>query len=266
MKTLLIIMTFAITAFSCASNENNSGNESNSQAVTTDNTGGKVATRRLANVEAFTAINMIGSIDVEFKQGKQRSITLTGVETLLNNVEVSYADGTCTLKLTNRNRIARGGVKASIVSPHLSDVVIIGSGDFEVRDAIYGKSLNLSIVGSGDWVARNIKYDDVKVEISGSGDVDLNGLSCKTVSVLVSGSGDVDISGKTNTGRFDLSGSGDIDAGKLTANIVEAATSGSGDIQVYAVKALNASTSGSGEIEYYGSPAKLQKAGKVHKM
>jgi hypothetical protein len=68
----------------------------------------------------------------------------------------------------------------------------------------------LSISGSGNLQANELKAQTVKCRVSGSGDVDC--FASKEFDALISGSGDIRYAGSPATVRKKVSGSGNIKA------------------------------------------------------
>lgn len=226
----------------------------------------KYITKELNNVGSFSAVKVLGSTDVEYRQssGSGTKVSIYGSDNLVDLVEVSAVNGVLQVSLKKGVKILSGERRLKVIasSPALNKVDINGSADVYLKGMIKGADLKLNISGSGDIEAENLQYTGISCTVKGSGDIDLKNVKATDVNVAVHGSGDVGIKGSTRQATFTVKGSGDISADKLTAANVVATVSGSGDIDCYASKQLDAKVSGSGDIEYKGSPSIVNKEGR----
>lgn len=206
----------------------------------------KYITKELNNVGNFSAVTVLGSTDVEYRQnsGSATKVSVYGSDNLVDLVEVSAVNGVLQVSLKKGVRINSGERRLKVIasSSALNRVDIKGSADVHLKGMVKGADLKLNISGSGDIEAENLQY---------------TGISCS-----VQGSGDVELKGSTRQATLTVKGSGDIKADKLTADNVVANISGSGDITCYASGKLDAKVSGSGDIEYKGSPSVVNKEGR----
>src|SRR5262249_21293152 len=136
----------------------------------------------------------------------------------------------------------------------------LGPKDVNVRPSttiIYNlkvKNLNaVSLSGSLEAEAAQIKTDNLSVQVSGSGKVNIGRLEAGKVDIQVSGSGNIGLAGKVNEQRIGISGSGDYRAADLESAQASAEISGSGTLVVWARDSLSAGVSGSGDVSYYGN-------------
>lgn len=226
----------------------------------------KYITKDLNNVGNFSAVNVLGSTDVEYRQGSGSGtkVSIYGSDNLVDLVEVSAVNGVLQVSLKKGAKILSGERRLKVIasSPALNKVDINGSADVYLKGMIKGANLNMNIAGSGDIEAENLQYTGISCTVKGSGDIDLKNVKATNVNVAVHGSGDVGIKGSTRQATFTVKGSGDIKADKLTADKVTATVDGSGDIDCYASKQLDAKVAGSGDIEYKGSPSVVNKEGR----
>jgi len=70
------------------------------------------------------------------------------------------------------------------------------------------ESSTVSVVGSGDFTARNLTTVSTSVRVSGSGDAEIN--ASEKVDAAVNGSGDIRYSGAAKNINKRKTGSGDI--------------------------------------------------------
>jgi hypothetical protein len=83
---------------------------------------------------------------------------------------------------------------------------ISGSGDMSISGT--ADNSTVSVVGSGDFAARDLKTVKTAVRVSGSGDARIN--ASEQVDAAVHGSGDVSYTGGASVINKSKTGSGDI--------------------------------------------------------
>ena len=175
------------------------------------------------NVSGFTSIALAAPIDVELTVGDRDSVVLEGKADRLAMIETTVEGGS--LKIRRKKDAATWNWSWGWNDSN------------EVRARVTARSIEaLSIAGSGDIRAPELRGAALKVNVAGSGDVVIGGGKVADLSVSIAGSGDV----KT---------------GKLEAQRVKVSISGSGDATVWASETLSVSVVGSGDVSYYGDPA-----------
>lgn len=227
MKKLTLVSIALLLFSSCISQWGNKI-KGNGNVITVDRSVGE-----------YDAIDMTGFYDVEFIEGKEGNLTITGEENLLKYIITEIKDGKLILKTEKGYNLQisnRKGIKITVPVAQIEAVYLSGSGDITSR--------------------MTLKSGAFKTTISGSGDITLN-LDVKDLKTTISGSGDINLSGTADTFDVSISGSGDIDAYELKANDVTVSVSGSGDIDITAEKSFKARVSGSGDINYRGNPSKV---------
>lgn len=164
--------------------------------------------------------------------GTEPSLTITAGDAIMDRITTETLGTTLEIDLTGR-WAHPGRIEYDLVLPHLSTVVISGSG------VITGA------LGATDRVA---------VEISGSGDITLEPLDVSDVAVTISGSGSVTLDGRTDVLAVAIPGSGDFSGAGLSTRAAVVSMSGSGQALVDVAETLEASIAGSGQISYLGDP------------
>lgn len=197
----------------------------------------ETCTMVLGDLKAFESIRLDGNADIEYQQSTDGTteVVVTVAENLADLVAITSEHGTLSVGYTdkyNRLIISNSKLKVVVRNPHLSHVVVNGSGDVLLKGNVSSKELTL--------------------KINGSGDINAMALSCERVAVSINGSGDVDLAGNADNAVLTVNGSGDIDAEHLICKNVEAAVVGSGDIDCHASEVLDAKVTGSGDITYSG--------------
>jgi len=191
-------------------------------------------TTKTVNTSDYDNIAVVGSMDVELKQGTEGAIIVTADDNIHEYLEIETEGNTLKISVRKKTNIrSKKGIKIIVPFTDLEKVSLVGSGDIVSNDAIKGSAVELLLVGSG-----NMNLDLEVVQL----DVNLNG------------SGDMDLRGKADRLEVKLTGSGDFNGKSLAADDTEAFVAGSGDIEIAAKKSLKARINGSGSIYYQGKP------------
>jgi len=196
-------------------------------------TGSGHVIKETRNVADFDRVSVGGSGKLIVQQGDEESLTIETDDNLLPLIESSVS-----------GRELRLGPQSVNIKP-------TGTIVYNLKV----KNLNaVSLSGSLEAEAAQIKTDSFSVQVSGSGKVNIGRLEAGKLDIQVSGSGNIGLAGKVNEQRIGISGSGDYRAADLESAQASADISGSGTLVVWARDSLNAGVSGSGEISYYGNP------------
>lgn len=222
----------------------------------------KYVTRELGEVKDFNSIMVVGSPDVEYRQGSGKaSVSIHGSDNLVGLVEVSSVNGVLRVNYKKGVKIMKGErrLKVVVTSSSLVAVDVEGSADIDLKGTVRGEGLKLSVIGSGDIIAEALEVKNIEAIVKGSGDIELKKVKADAVRARVDGMGDIDIRGVTRQATLLVNGSGDISAYELVAKQVESTVAGSGDIECHATERLDMHVSGSGDIEYKGKPTVVNK-------
>lgn len=213
--------------------------------------GNGVSAEQVLDVHDFTAIEILGSMDVYYTQGPE-SVTLTADENLMEYYSITEVSGN--LVVTSKKGCIlspKAKTYLTVSAPDLAKVIILGSGDCVLRgDFQTDGDFSFTLGGSGDLDAGRVSCKDFSASITGSGDIEVDALVASSASFTISGSGDVEVGALTSeTTRLRITGSGDADivcrdAGDITVNLT-----GSGDAHLTGTaKSLDAKTTGSGKV------------------
>lgn len=212
----------------------------NGNNTVTDRNGEKVV-RENRSVGQFEKLTMIGSYDVEYRQGKTCKVEVSAPRDIMDKVVTENKNGTLMIgpkKIAGVNVVshAKRDVKVYVTAPSLSYIKMIGSGDFDAKNmtaTLLGKSLEVELLGSGDIEIDNVVADLVKVNLQGSGDIEIKNIEAKySVTAELKGAGDIELD-KIATESFEprLNGSGDISA-HVDCILVKAELNGTGDLKL----------------------------------
>jgi len=197
--------------------------------------GSGVATTETRAATGFRNVALGVGANVEIRQGASEGLTITGDDNIVPLIETVVDSGTLKIRWASKGHYSTSYKGVAIV--------------VNVRNID-----SLSVSGSGDIHAAQLKTTDLRATIAGSGDISVGALDARSLSVQIAGDGDVTVAGRVEALDATISGSGDLDAAKLESRAVRITMHGSGDAAVWAKDTLNATIAGSGEITYSGKP------------
>lgn len=227
------------------------------------------------NVDSFTSIKSAGSADIIITQESVTKVVVESDVNLVPHVTTEVRNGVLVIEIKKNYRNINV-VKVHISIADLESIKSSGSGDIILVNKFKTKELQIKTSGSGDFVGdldvKKLEYTvsgsgdgdfsgingELKISIAGSGDVNANNLRLTDCSVKVNGSGDISLKGSAENIVIGVSGSGDIDAYGLKAVNVTAKIAGSGEINITAIESIVASIAGSGDIYYKGNPSTVK--------
>lgn len=143
-------------------------------------------------------------------------------------------------------------------STSLRNARLSGSGSLSIDSGIETDKLSLSISGSGNVKAENIKCSELESSVSGSGALQIGALTADRFRASVSGSGKINASGSVRESDTRVSGSGSVNLSDLTSSKAKSNISGSGKVNLMVNDSLEARVTGSGNVYYKGNPAHKQ--------
>jgi len=188
----------------------------------------------------FERIELMGAIDVKYRQADSCSVVVKAPEKMLRQVEARVEDGRLFLnmrgygKLVNFGRGDGDDVTVYVTSPDLIGIALRGSGDFDAKGPVDTDTLSIELRGSGDIDFADVICDEARVSLVGSGDVELERLVARTT-------------------RIELVGSGDVKARLERSGLVETTLTGSGDIKLAGnIESLRRQVRGSGSVNTKG--------------
>ena len=177
------------------------------------------------NLEHFSSIKIIGSIDVNANHSNDYNCSVNGDDNLISYIKTEVVNNELNISI-NKSYSTKEGLKVNVYAPNYDKISIKGSGDINISDFNNDK-LSLNIDGSGDITG----FGDVQtliVKINGSGDIMLRELKSKSTKITINGSGDAEIWASESISAV-INGSGDIEYYGDPIN-VKRKVNGSGDI------------------------------------
>ncbi len=177
------------------------------------------------SVDAFDAIAIEGSVDVEAKVGSALSVEVEAAGKVIDKVETRVEDGTLHVSLERGVHVNTGRMLVRVTVPKLKSVAVSGSGDASV-EGLDEASFSIAVSGSGDVEAGG-EAESVSISVAGSGDVGARALEVEDADIILRGSGDISVTA-TETAKGAIQGSGDVTVhGGADCSI---AVAGSGDL------------------------------------
>lgn len=175
--------------------------------------------------ETFDSIGQAGPVDILWVRDKQPGFVVSGPAE--NVALVRYDMKGDTLQFGCVKGWTKGLDKVKIVvhGPQPESISMAGSGNVIAKD-LKGGDFDFNLAGSGDAILSG-SLDSLDVSIAGSGDVMAKELKCSDCSVSIAGSGNIDVDAEK----------------KLDVNIA-----GSGNITYYGDPEIDKSVMGSGRI------------------
>lgn len=224
MKKLLIFSAFIILFLSACNDDDTYTGE------------GPIVTEELS-LEAFSAIEAMGSMDIVISQGSEQKVEVTGHANIIDRIETSVNNGIWKIKLKDGS-YKNADLSFSIIIPELNAASMEGSGDIDINDFSSKENVFLRIIGSGDiQLDENTGCENLNIDIEGSGNINANGAFSDLVNVDI-----------------EIVGSGSSDGFALAADQVEINIVGSADCSVTANTSLKVTIDGSGTVRYKGDP------------
>lgn len=234
-KALYLLPLLALSLSACG--------ESVSDVVrdikTTESNGfadGKPVSSSAATTEAFSAAKALGPDNIVFVTGDTFTIKAEGNAKALASLRYKIEDGAIVIGREKGSWFGEEGksLNVTITAPSLSSA---------------------SLAGSGDFIADQMRGDDVAVKIAGSGSLNVTNIAAKKLVTKIAGSGDAIISGTVERADISVVGSGSVNALKLTATDADVSIAGSGDVRLNATGKVKAKVAGSGDINVTGGAA-----------
>lgn len=185
-------------------------------------------------VSGFNEISFSLPGELIIEQGNTESLVIRASDEDLQKI-ITKVEGDHLKIYTKQGSNRLGKVTVLVTVKELSELSLAGSGDVQIKGQLKTQELEISVSGSGDVSAMDVRAREMEISLAGSGDVELGGALSNELEISIAGSGDVDASG-------------------LQAQEVEVSIAGSGNARVWAEESLEVSIVGSGDVYYKGRP------------
>ena len=128
-------------------------------------------------------------------------------------------------------------------------------GNKKIRYTINMRQIcGISLSGSVNLQAAQIKSEDCSISISGSGRVQIGQFEGVKLGNTISGSGAIELAGSAQRHTLHVSGSGTIKAADFVTQEADIHISGSAKALVKVAQTLDVHISGAGDVQYLGQP------------
>lgn len=166
----------------------------------------------LSNLTGFTSIGLGMPIMVHVTQGDYK-VEVSGISDIDSKMKIEVKDKTLRInsskKYKNKNWSNKDKIVVRVQMPTIKGLSVAGSGDISVDDRFENLGdLDISIGGSGD-VRMQGSAKMVAISVAGSGDVDAGDLKSAGCEISIAGSGDV-VVGESKSLEISIAGSGDV--------------------------------------------------------
>lgn len=231
---------------------------------------GRYTSRTLAEMPAFTKVEVRGDVEVDFMQQPNVAVNVSGPENLVHLADVRVENGVLIIGYTQPVRV-RGerNLKVAVSAPELEFVSVQQGGEFEVIGSLHTNAEVFGIVATQN---ADVSIDhlqsasSVHVTASDRAEVELNHMQVQRVDAFQNDRAEIDLSGKTQGVLLVNGGSRTLDAEDLRSETVAANLFSSGDIKAYVTYLLVAKAEGRGKIIYKGYPTEIERKGNLKKI
>lgn len=222
-------------------------------------------------LSGFTVLESRGSFTVNVFQDtsiKEQKITILAQENIIDLIQTRIS-GQSLIIDTDECYTTSEEVLIIVRTPALSQIIMAGSGDIILQDAIRKSEIELVVNGSGT-IQTNLDFPIIAsarctATLKGSGNIELDIDSTAIVNASVDGSGTITLRGNASQNSLNVNGSGTIKAFLLPVLTSTAEILGSGIIELKATDSdstittsratLNAQVSGGGTVRVKGNAA-----------
>lgn len=215
--------------------------------------GNGLLTTQTRAMEAFDRIQIIGDFEVQIDTNTGSSVAVKADENLQDMIITHVAGDNLIIETRNNNCLRPSRpIEITINTPSVREIRLTGSG-YVSCNGLESDELKISLEGSGQLYADDIKANTVSLDLLGSGFINCNTLTENLLAVL-EGSGEIRISGESANSDLKITGSGLINAEQINTDNCLAYISGSGSISTWVNSVLDVTIIGSGTVYYSGNP------------
>lgn len=203
-------------------------------------------------VSGFDKVSLQGSGDIFLEQGSEEGLTIEADDNLMQYITTEVRNGELVIAFKDNVSVQTSrDIRYYLKVKDLSNVSISGSGDI-IAESFETSALRLSISGSGNVNIDDLDVTTLTIQSSGSGNFELNGtagtadvtisgsgkyiagdLETNDTSITIGGSGEARVWAKNNL-KVQISGSGDVNY--YGSPSVSQSISGSGDVNSLGAK------------------------------
>lgn len=165
-------------------------------------------------VGEFTSINLQSVGNIVFTQSANYSCRLDGPSEYVEKTQVNVKGKTLVISYKQKQSDNIKNLTIYVSAPDLNKVKIDGVGNFDAKEALKLKNITFELDGVGSCNVKNLRCDDLKLDVNGVGNMKMN-VDCRKINAKVNGVGNITLSGKADTAILRRNGVGDINNKKL---------------------------------------------------
>ncbi len=184
--------------------------------------------------QSFDAVTLSGSDDVFVARGENWRIRATGRPELLAELRFVVEDGDLVIGRRTTDRAIPGTARIEVTAPAVEGATLAGSGSLAI-DEMRGTKIGTTLAGSGMIEVGRVEARELAATVAGSGDLRLAGRAGES-RISIAGSGNLDATElRVGNARVSVAGSGDAAFhadGSVSASIIgsgEVAVTGTTD-------------------------------------
>lgn len=198
-------------------------------------------------VSGFDKVSLQGSGDILLSQGSEEGLTIEADDNLMEYITTEVRNGELVIAFKDNVSLqTTRDIRYHLKVKDLSSISVSGSGDINA-DAFKTDALRVAVSGSGNVKIDNLDVNRLDIQSSGSGNYDLRGkagaadvtisgsgkylagdLETGDTSITIGGSGEAMVWANTNL-KVQISGSGDVSYYGTPS--ISQSISGSGDVK-----------------------------------
>ena len=193
---------------------------------------GKIETQH-RELEAFTSVNSPSTVDVTIIKNEKSCAQVTADNNLMEFVLTEVENGVLTISMKRGFSYNSPHITVTIYTPHLSEVVMKGTGNVTVLSA-KEEYFTLTTKGTGNFKSDCLVVEkDLVLQCRGTGNIDVSYMCPNNVTVQNSGAGNMNIKmlqNVTSSMKIQNLGTGDIDLKKLSVGDLQLMIRGTGNV------------------------------------
>ena len=193
------------------------------------------------DVKDFKRVTLRDYGELIVSQGKKESLTIESEQQILDAVQTSVRGDTLDIRIgaswldklnfALSTSLTRIPIKYTLVVKNLQALDILGAARVQI-DGVDSDRLAIVLGGAGEIIGRDLKAEQLDVDLRGAGRIDL--------------------AGQADEQWITISGAGNYHAPDLATKVTRVEVNGAGKATVAAKEELNLAIRGMGSVDYYG--------------
>ena len=210
----------------------------------------------LRELSGFSEVHLAVPAELLLVQGAKEYVEVTARDDVLPRIRTVVRGDRLLLELEDGGRWWRDGnpgvITITVAFQAIDELSVAGSGDARA-DELKAPVLDLSVAGSGSIEIDVVEAKTLELAGSGSGHFELPDVTVETLDASIAGSGRARLTGRAAVQDISIAGSGRLLADELQGERVSVSVLGSGQAELWAEERLDVSVLGSGRVSYRGN-------------